>query len=270
MKCGGFAKEEVRKLAKRFTNSDKWKDKFLKNLPCHLKLFWFYIQDDCDHAGIWQVDMEVASIRVGEELNLEECKEAFKEEIVIFDNDEMWFIPSFIDFQYGALNPENRVHKSILLLLDKALTKGLIRPLEGCKDKDKDKDKAKAQDKRRAREKPEYSVRFSEAWKVYGSKGSKGDAAVEFDNAVKNIRKRADAPSDVEAWLVERAGTYAKLHDTNNEKKHRKDLERWLKGKLYDFDDETIRESGGLTRQDNISRVRAKPGKYDNIGVVKA
>ena len=50
------------------TDTDKWKKRFLRELKPQHKLLWFYILDDCNHAGIWDVDIEVASIRVGEEL----------------------------------------------------------------------------------------------------------------------------------------------------------------------------------------------------------
>lgn len=134
-------------MAKRFTDTDKWKKPFIRGLQGAYKLLWLYLLDDCDHAGIWQVDLEVAQVRLGEKLILKEALEIFKDKIVVFDNGEKWFIPDFIDFQYSELNPDNRAHSSVISLLSKynliVKNKPLTSPLQGAMDKDKDKDKDK-------------------------------------------------------------------------------------------------------------------------------
>lgn len=130
------------------TDTDKWKKRFLRELKPQHKLLWFYILDDCNHAGIWDVDIEVASIRVGEELIYDMLPQAFLDKIVIFDNGDKWFIPEFIEFQYGELNPTSNVHKSVIALLDKYNLEGYMKGSQGVqstlKDKDKDKDIVKA------------------------------------------------------------------------------------------------------------------------------
>ena len=141
-------------MAKRMTDTDKWKKRFLRELKPQHKLLWFYILDDCNHAGIWDVDIEVASIRVGEELIYDMLPQAFLDKIVIFDNGDKWFIPEFIDFQYGELNPNSNVHKSVISLLEKYNLEGYMKGSQGVQstlqDKDKDKDivKVKAKVKR--------------------------------------------------------------------------------------------------------------------------
>ena len=35
-------------MAKRFTDTDKWKKGFIKRLPAKYKLLWLYILDDCN------------------------------------------------------------------------------------------------------------------------------------------------------------------------------------------------------------------------------
>lgn len=136
------------------TDTDKWKKRFLRELKPQHKLLWFYILDDCNHAGIWDVDIEVASIRVGEELIYDMLPQAFLDKIVIFDNGDKWFIPEFIDFQYGELNPNSNVHKSVIALLEKYNLEGYMKGSQGVqstlnnKDKDKDIVKAKAKVKR--------------------------------------------------------------------------------------------------------------------------
>jgi len=128
-------------MAKRFTDTEKWKKPFIRGLQGPYKLLWLYICDDCDHAGIWQVDMDVAQIRIGEEINLNQAIKSFEDKIIIFDKGNKWFIPSFVEFQYpSGLNPENRSHNSVIILLDKynLRNKPLISPLEGRMDMDKD------------------------------------------------------------------------------------------------------------------------------------
>ena len=63
--------------------------------------------------------------------------------IEAINGDSKWFIRPFIEFQYGVLNPDNRVHLSIINILEKNKIKPLASPLLGAKDKDKDKVKDK-------------------------------------------------------------------------------------------------------------------------------
>ena len=39
--------------------------------------------------------------------------------IIEIDNNSRWFIPSFISFQYGVLNENNRAHNSVITILNK-------------------------------------------------------------------------------------------------------------------------------------------------------
>jgi hypothetical protein len=145
-------------MAKRFTDTNKWNKPFIRGLDAPYKLLWFYILDDCDHAGIWQVDLDVAQIRTGQSISLETAIQKYKGHIQVFDNGQKWFLPDFIDFQYGELNPLNRVHQSILTILKKYNIKPLTSPLQGAKDKDKDKDMDKDKDKEG--EKTEFQKTF--------------------------------------------------------------------------------------------------------------
>ena len=106
-------------MAKRFTDTEKWKKGFIRNLPTKYKLLWLYILDDCNHAGVWDVDLEVAEIRIGSKINKKEAIKYYSENIKIFDNGNKWFIPKFIDFQYGQLNENVNAHKSVIRLIDK-------------------------------------------------------------------------------------------------------------------------------------------------------
>lgn len=118
-------------MAKRFTDTDKWKKPFIRGLPAPYKLLWFYILDDCDMAGIWQVDFDVACLRIGEIVNEEEALRLFGDRIDTFGNK--WFVKDFILFQYGELKNTNRMHGAVLATLQKneinpeGASKALIR-----------------------------------------------------------------------------------------------------------------------------------------------
>ena len=85
-------------MAKRFSDSEKWKKPFLRSLKPAYKLFWLYLLDDCDHAGIWHVDIEIAQIKIGEEISKEIALQQFGSKIIEIENGEKWFIKDFIDF----------------------------------------------------------------------------------------------------------------------------------------------------------------------------
>ena len=141
-------------MAKRFTDTGKWKKKWIRELGPEMKLFWFYLLDNCDHAGIWEVDIELAAFQIGIELDESEILNTFNRKIVPFKPGK-WFVPKFIVYQYGELNESNRAHLSVIKILTKyGLYKGLneveqgaYKKLEGAKDKDKDKELDKVKDK---------------------------------------------------------------------------------------------------------------------------
>jgi hypothetical protein len=84
---------------------------------------------------------------LGVKLSLEKIRGLFSERVVEFDGGTKLFIPDFIEFQYGTLNPANKVHRSVLDKLKKygleGHTRGLEAPIDKDKEKDKDKDKEK-------------------------------------------------------------------------------------------------------------------------------
>lgn len=142
-------------MAKRLTDSLKWNNIWLRELELKYKVFWLYLLDECDHAGIWEVDFDIANVKLGlknDPLDQVETLKKFQEKIKVVKSGKKWFIPTFIIFQYGELSIENRVHASVIkeltrLLNNKGLARGYLRgyisPLLGAKDKDKDKDKRK-------------------------------------------------------------------------------------------------------------------------------
>ena len=52
-------------MAKRFIDTDIFKKRNVKDLEAPYKLLFIYLFTDCNHAGIWEVDLDVAEIRLG-------------------------------------------------------------------------------------------------------------------------------------------------------------------------------------------------------------
>lgn len=131
-------------MAKRLSDTDRYSKAFYKSLPGPYKLLWDYLCANCDNAGIWIKDFEVAQIRVGKDMVIAERRalELFKNRIVLFDNGNKWFIPSFIEFQYDCtveeLKTNNNAHLSVIKKLKKEGLYGV--PYRGALDKEKDKD----------------------------------------------------------------------------------------------------------------------------------
>ena len=110
-------------MSKRYADTSKYKKAFIRSLPAAYKLLWDYICLDCNRAGVWFVDFEVAQICVGKDapVNAETALELFNKDETRIQvvNGNRWFIVPFVDFQYGVLSPDNRAHLAIIEELKK-------------------------------------------------------------------------------------------------------------------------------------------------------
>ncbi len=143
-------------MAKRFTDTNKYKKSFMRGLPGAYKLFWDFLYHDCDHSGIWIIDFDIAQTYVGidMEISKEKALELFNADeirVVELSGGKKWFIAPFIDFQYGKLSEKNKAHNSIISTLKKLnlIDENLnvihfyippSSPLQGAKEMDKEKE----------------------------------------------------------------------------------------------------------------------------------
>lgn len=137
-------------MAKRFSDTEKWKKEWFRRLPVKMKAVWEYLRDNCDHAGLWSADWGLISFQVGEPVTAQECVQAFGEERFVRLKGGKFLLPSFVEFQYGNLSPTNNTHRSVLNLLKRAgADQLLLSPSGGDQDTDKDtgSDTDKDQDK---------------------------------------------------------------------------------------------------------------------------
>jgi len=143
-------------VAKRFTDTDKWKNPAFRDMEPDYRWLWIYILDTCDAAGIWRLDLRMAEFCIGTKFKAHEAQEYFQDKIIVVDHDK-WFIPSFITFQYGELNEASKPHQSVIKNLIKhgidpknlTLSEGYPKGIHTLKEKDKDKEQAKDQDQDR-------------------------------------------------------------------------------------------------------------------------
>ena len=109
-------------MAKRFIDTDLFKKRFIRDLPPAYKLLWVYLFCECDNAGIWEVDLEVAGLYCGETYDLEDFEKAFAGRIHFFNNGSKAFLQyrfMCVIRRVSNLNPTNNAHKSVLQKLEK-------------------------------------------------------------------------------------------------------------------------------------------------------
>lgn len=173
-------------MAKRFTDTDKWKKPKFSKLSMKMKLVWMYLLDNCDHAGIWDLNLDLLSFQIGEKVTDNDLVEAFSNKLIRI-SETKYFLPDFIEFQYGTLNHANRAHESVINRLKKeGAYKLLPRSFQGAKDKDKDKDKDKEEG---SGEKPN-SKDFDAIYQKYPRKEGKADG-------MKIMKREIKTPNDL-------------------------------------------------------------------------
>lgn len=134
-------------MAKRFTDTNIWAEDWFLEMPNEYKLFWYFVLCNCDHSGIFKVNLRVFCSLNGVSLDAKKAVEYFnygKERIRVI-SENLWLIEEFFSYQYGeTFNPNNRVHDSIeKIYIKHGIKMTSIRGLKDLKDRVKDKDKDK-------------------------------------------------------------------------------------------------------------------------------
>jgi len=107
-------------MPKRFTDTIKWKKRFFRELSNNYKLLYLYILDNCDHAGIWEIDFDEVQLKLGVKFDQKEALNKLNNRAIEFDNGDKWFIPKFVSFQYGdELNMKVKAQWSAIQLIKK-------------------------------------------------------------------------------------------------------------------------------------------------------
>lgn len=120
------------KMTIRFTLAEKWQDKWFRQLSAAEKLLFLYICDNCNLAGIWEIDIEQAAFSIGFDLGA--MQGAFKGLARGYEqlNETHIWVKNFLKHQRNLpLNPNNAAHASIinLLLPYKSLSENILQLL---------------------------------------------------------------------------------------------------------------------------------------------
>lgn len=200
-------------MGKRFTETSKWGDKWFRALGPFEKLGWQYLCDNCDAAGVIDLDRELADFQIGHSVEWDVLFTAAAERIEVLKRGKLW-LTRFCDFQYGKLTDACRPHRPIIALLQKY---GLLeRVLEGYqhttntpkdKDKEKEQDKDKEKDTEGVQGKPKPTP-FDSWWEVVHCKTGKEAARRAYDVAVSKIRM-VEPDREPHAYLRERMAAFA-------------------------------------------------------------
>lgn len=110
---------------KRFTDSGIWGKTWHRKWPAKIKLLWLYLRDNCDQAGVWQADWELASLQIGEVVGPEDLarlnegqSEGDSARVEVLENGKIW-VTGYMAFQYGKLSSKCRAHDPVFRLIEK-------------------------------------------------------------------------------------------------------------------------------------------------------
>ncbi len=116
----------------RFCATEIWSKAWFCRLTPTYKLFFKFLCDNCNNAGIWDVNWPLVQFHTWEKEPLDPAmfgnREADGKPRVIALSESKWFIRTFVLYQQkikaiSDLNPDNGAHKQIVFILQR---EGLI------------------------------------------------------------------------------------------------------------------------------------------------
>ncbi len=215
-------------MPKRYTDTEKWKKQWFRELSTAEKSAWFYITEQCDNVGVWDVDFSAAEFMIGEKIDWQGLIEKTNGNIEILDNGK-WWLSDFCSFQYTDLSPESKsipVISHIKLLKKHGLYERvmeMLKPLDNltvsldkdlkAKAKTKTKVKVKAKEKAKEKEKKEYApgvkmqcVEYQDLCERFGKKKIDGFIEKISDWQLSKGKKFKDYPATIKNWMRKDAG----------------------------------------------------------------
>ena len=220
-------------MSKRFTDTEKWTKQWFGDLSIREKVLWLYCCDKCDAAGIADFSTKFFSVAVGFPVKKETLDKAFGNRILWIENNK-FFIPSFIEFQYGQLTESCKPHKPIIKELEKMgllvlengkgivrVSKGYSKGINTLEEKEKEKEQEKETKGGLGENDP-----FASFWAVYPKQriGNKDKARAAFLRALKRSGLTAEQ-------ITAKAAEYAKSDEVA--RGFAKGAEAWLNDDRY-------------------------------------
>ena len=170
---------------KRFTDAEKWLDPWFRNLTPEGKIFWLFLLDNCDIAGVWERDDAFFQFVSGISAPVDDHLKELSDRILALDEKRI-LVPKFVPFQQGGgLNDRKPFHRGIFKILEKLGLEqqedGMVMPLNGkampleshrhaiAMPTSNSNSLGNSKSKERAQKIPESlnTPEFREAWKAY-------------------------------------------------------------------------------------------------------
>lgn len=136
-------------MSKRFCDTDLWQKEWFQDLSLLEKITFKYILENCDCAGVWNINFKLASFIIGEKINIDILKaiNEKKKQFELLDDNNI-FVIDFIKFQYGSLSENCKPHKPIIEKLKKyglyeRVLKGYSKGIETLEEKEQEQEKEK-------------------------------------------------------------------------------------------------------------------------------
>jgi len=184
-------------MSKRFTDTTMYDKKWFRSLPLEAKCLWDWLLKKCDAAGIVDIDFGLASFQIGADVS-EITLKLFGDRVVLL-GDNKYFLPKFIDFQYGELSENCKPHLAVIKILNKnkikwKKIKGYPKGIRTLEDKDKEKDKEKE------KEKEKDTLNFDAIYKNYPRKDGKSKGIESCLAKITTSQKYQDLQKAVENY----------------------------------------------------------------------
>lgn len=113
-------------MALRFRDTTIWSEDWYFDLGAEYALFWTYITDNCDNAGVWKPNKGFFERAMNCKINLTVFLTKINQDkvrIICLENGR-WFLPNFIKFQWFSgsatfkFSDKNKLHVSLKKILN--------------------------------------------------------------------------------------------------------------------------------------------------------
>lgn len=111
-------------MSRRFTETEKWRDPWFRKLSGSAKLLFLWLVDNCDKAGVIDLDLESATFDIGQPINSDHLGELESRWIKLPNGK--FHMPKFVPFQYRTLSEKCTPH---LRVIETIRSHGLSFPL---------------------------------------------------------------------------------------------------------------------------------------------
>lgn len=162
-------------MAKRFVDNEIWKKEWFQDLSLKHKILIKYIFENCDIAGVMEMNYRLASFLIGEKITKTDIEEInnVKEQFYFIDDNKI-YIRNYIEFQYGTLSENCKPHKPVIDKLKKygifeRVCKGFAKGIDTLEEKEKEKEQYKEKEQEKEKEKDKEKEISNSDMNCYGS-----------------------------------------------------------------------------------------------------